>query len=168
MKKNRLELVRSRSPFHLLSLPKDALTTFADAPRWMRQHRSAQIISCPIAKESMTGFAPATIGVILECNKASEANVLTTTPHRRWYACKADEASGDKKGLYTSGIWEADGRYGRRERSSFRLMVPGMNTDSLPLSSAASHTVLLSPHPRQSSNVTHYIDHKSATTSFPR
>ena len=34
-----------------------------------------------MTKESMTGFAPATIGVILECNKASEANVLTTTPH---------------------------------------------------------------------------------------
>jgi hypothetical protein len=113
----------------------------------MRQHRSAQMVSLHLAKESMTGFAPATIGVILECNKASEANVLTTTPHRQRYACKADEVSVDKKGLYTSKIWAANARRGRRKSSYFRLRVPGMTTDSLPISSAAFHEALLYPTP---------------------
>jgi hypothetical protein len=68
--------MRSRFLFRLFSPPKDALTMFADAPKQTRQHRSARIVSDQTSKESMTGFAPATIAVVLWSNKASEGNVL--------------------------------------------------------------------------------------------
>jgi hypothetical protein len=57
----------------------------------MGQHRSAQVISLRVAKESMAGFAPATIGDVLKSNKISETNVLkTTTPHGRLLSIKSD------------------------------------------------------------------------------
>ena len=52
-----------------------------------------------------------------------------------------------EEGLYTSEIWEPNARYACRGRLSSCLVVPGMHTNSPPLSSAAFHQVLLFPAP---------------------